>query len=95
MMEVVEKLSWQMGMSGALEFQSRIARADQTTDIVFLEMAEMLWVENRDVLLAFFHRYFQLLPKARQWQVAYAMAGSFLDRPAGIKRDAFGLELIY
>ena len=95
MMEVVEKLSWQMGVSGAVEFQSRIARDDQTADVVFLEMAELLWVGNRDVLRAFFRRYFQLMPKARQWQVAYALAGSFLDRPAGIKRDTFELDLIY
>jgi len=58
-------------------------------------MAEMLWVGNRDVLRAFFRRYFQLLPKARQWQVAYELAGSFLDRRAGIKRDTFELDLIY
>jgi len=51
-------------------------------DVVFLEMAEALWIEHRNVLTAFYRYYFHRLPRERQWRVAYTTAGSFLDRSA-------------
>jgi hypothetical protein len=87
MQNVVEELAQHAGMKDAMEFQNRIAVDDQGADIAFLEMAEDLWVENRDLLRDFFRHYFHRLSREHQWQVAYTLSGSFLDRSPIRKRD--------
>jgi len=82
MLEVVDELSRHMGMKDGTEFQKRIAADDQAGAIAFLEMAEMLWIEHRDVLQVFYRRYFHHLSRDQQWRVACTTAGSFLDRSA-------------
>ena len=82
MLEVVDDLSRHMGMSDATEFQKLIGSDDPAADVAFLEMAETLWVEHRDVLQVFYRHYFHHLSKERRWRVAYTTAVSFLDRPA-------------
>jgi hypothetical protein len=82
MLEVVDDLSRHMGISDAAEFQKRIGSDDPAADVAFLEMAEALWVEHRDVLQAFYRHYFHHLSKELRWRVAYTTAVSFLDRPA-------------
>jgi hypothetical protein len=86
MLQIVDELSRQAGMKDVSEFQQRIARADQTADVAFLEMAEMLWIEHRDVVQAFYRHYFHHLSREGQWRVAYTTAGSFLDRSAAPER---------
>ena len=93
MMEVVDELSRQMGMKDITEFQSRIAVDDETADIAFLEMAEMMWLEHKGLLQAFYRRYFHSLSRERQWRVAYTTAGSFLDRSAGTGKAASDIDL--
>jgi len=58
MLEVVDELSRHMGMKDGTEFQKRIAADDQAGGIAFLEMAEMLWIEHRDVLQVFYTTLF-------------------------------------
>jgi hypothetical protein len=82
MLEIVDELSRHMGMTNASEFQKRIASDDPSADVAFLEMAETLWVEHREVLQAFYRYYFHHLSKERKWSVAYTTAVSFLDRPS-------------
>jgi hypothetical protein len=82
MLQIVDEFARQLGMADATEFQSRIAHNGTAADVAFLEMAEALWVNHRDVLQAFHRYYFHHLSKERQWRVAYTTAVSFLDRPA-------------
>ena len=85
MLDVVDELSRHMGMKGAMDFDKRITIDDESADIAFLEMAETLWIERRNVLQAFYRYYFPHLPKERQWRVTYMTAASFLDRSASSK----------
>jgi aminoglycoside phosphotransferase family enzyme len=87
MLEVVGELAKQVGLRDISEFQIRIASNDQSADIAFLDMADALWAERRDVLQAFFRHYFHQLSRERQWRVAHTMAGSFLDRSSAVGED--------
>jgi hypothetical protein len=80
MLQVVDELAREAGMTGVNEFQTRIARSDQGGDVAFLELAEMLWPEHRDLVETFYRYYFHRLSREGQWRVAYTTAGSFLDR---------------
>jgi predicted glycoside hydrolase/deacetylase ChbG (UPF0249 family) len=93
MLDIVNELSRHMGMADGMEFQKRIARDEAAAEVAFLEMAEALWNEHRDVLQAFYRHYFHHLCKERQWRVAYTTAVSFLDRPAHVQAaSAYAFE---
>jgi hypothetical protein len=82
MLDFVDELARQMGTADGMEFQKRIAKDEPAAEVAFLEMAELLWEEHRDILQAFYRHYFHHLSKERQWRVSYTTAVSFLDRPA-------------
>jgi hypothetical protein len=74
MLQIVDELSRHTGMADATEFQNRVARDEAAAEVAFLEMAEALWNEHRDVLQAFYRHYFHHLSKERQCRVAYTTA---------------------
>src|SRR2546430_17513298 len=74
MLEIVDELARQAGMNGATEFQECLGRNDPTAEIAFLEMAETLWIDHRDVLQAFYRHYFHRLSRERQWRGGRAPA---------------------
>ena len=88
MLLVVDAQSRRKGMKDVTEFQERIAKDDPTGGTEFLEMAETLWIEHREVLQAFYRRYFHHLSRDQQRAVAYITAVSFLDRPANSNSGA-------
>jgi hypothetical protein len=53
-------------MKDVTEFQERIAKNDPSGGTEFLEMAETLWIEHRDVLQTFYRRYFHHLSRDQQ-----------------------------
>jgi hypothetical protein len=88
MLLVVDARSRRKGMKDVTEFQERIAKNDPSGGTEFLEMAETLWIEHRDVLQTFYRRYFHHLSREQQRAVAYTTAVSFLDRPANSSSSA-------